>query len=334
MGERKAAALITDTVNKMRIILAYSGGPHSTHAIRWLTENHAAEVVTLTLDVGQGTELTAVRERALEAGALRAHVIEARDEMVRDYVLPALSAGALHEGAPPARALAQMLLARRLVDLARMEAATAVAHTSRGASTARSPLDVAIHALAPSLRVIAVPWPDSEPHVDANLWGRTIEWNQQATAAPYAITRAEVDCSEDPAFIEIEFDAGLPVRANGIEMPMLELIESIEIIAGAHGVGRVHSTNERSPIVEAPAAIVLYQALRHLEERVLSPDIVRTKAALARTYAELLVNGTWYSPAREALDAYLHALRPALTGSVRVELLKGACRVVVPMEVS
>ena len=321
----------------MRIVLAYSGGPHSTDAIPWLMENHAAEVVTLTLDVGQGTELTAVRERALEAGALRAHVIEARDEMVRDYVLPSLRAGAVYDGAPPAQALAQMLLAKRLVDLAGMEAASAVAYVSHDASADRpSRLDVAIHALAPSLRVIAVPLSGSHARggVDVNLWGRTIAGERETTATPYAITRAQSDCPEEPAFIEIEFDAGVPVRANGIEMPLVELIESIDIIAGAHGVGRVQTANESLSIVEAPAAIVLHRALRHLEEKVLSPDIGRTKSALARTYADLVVNGTWHSAAREALDDCVRELQPALTGSVRVELLKGACRVVVPMEVS
>jgi argininosuccinate synthase len=330
---------ITDLNNssKDRIVLAYSGTEQSTAAISWLRDTHEADVVTVTLDVGQGTELTAVRERALDAGALRAHVIEARDELVRDFVLPSLQAGALNEGGSPlAQPLVHMLLAKRLVDLARMEGAAAVAHPSRLVSRGSlSRLDIAIHALAPSLRVIAVPGSGSAAGsgVDVSLWGRTIEWDRDSGPAPYAITRAVTDCPEEPACIEIEFDAGVPVRANGIEMPLLELIESLEIIAGAHGVGRVEGTEDPVRIVEeAPAAVVLHTALRHLESSVLSPDVRRVRNDLARTYGALIVQGTWYSSAREVLDAYVRELQPALTGSVRVELLKGSCRIAEPGE--
>lgn len=325
----KEIAELTNS-SKDRIVLAYSGGAHSSAAMAWLRENFDADVVTLTLDVGQGTDLTAVRERALAAGAIRAHVIEARDELVRDYVLPSLQAGALFEGRfPLARALAHALLAKRLVDLAGMEGAVAVAHASRNSPPR---LDVAIHALAPSLRVITVDHLSRSPEggvADVNLWGRTIEWKRESGAAPYTLTRAIDDCPEDPAFIEIEFDGGLPVRANGIEMPMLELVESLEIIAGAHGVGRVEESDGALPIVEeAPAAVVLHTALRHLERGILPADVRRMKNELARTYADLLFHGTWYSPARQALDAYVRAFQPLLTGTVRVELLKATCRIV------
>lgn len=324
----KEIAELTNS-SKDRIVLAYSGGAHSSAAIAWLRENFDADVVTVTLDVGQGTELTAVRERALAAGAIRAHVIEARDELVRDYVLPSLQAGALYEGSfPLARALAQALLAKRLVDLAGMEGAVAVAHASRDNP---SRLDVALHALAPSLRVIAVePLSDSPAGrgVDVNLWGRTIDSEGEPGAVPYTLTRGVKDCPEEPALIEIEFDGGVPVRANGIEMPMLELVESLEIIAGAHGVGRVEGTGGTLRIVEeAPAAVVLHTAMRRLERGILTADVKRVKDDLARTYADLIFHGSWHSPARAALDAYVHQLQPRLTGSVRVELFKGICRV-------
>ncbi|MGB2715507.1 MAG: argininosuccinate synthase domain-containing protein [Vicinamibacterales bacterium] len=324
----KEIAELTNS-SKDRIVLAYSGGLQSAAAIPWLRENFDADVVTLTLDVGQGTELTAVRERALAAGAIRAHVIEARDELVRDYVLPSLQAGALYEGSfPLARALAQALLAKRLVDLAGMEGAVAVAHASRDNP---SLLDVAIHALAPSLRVIVAELPPGSPDgraVDVNLWGRTIDWERDLDAAPYTLTRAVNDCPEEPAFIEIEVDDGVPVRANGIEMPMLELVESLEIIAGAHGVGRVEGSGGTLRIVEeAPAAVVLHTALRHLESGVLPTEVRRVKNGLARTYANLIFRGSWHSPAREALHAFVRELQPRLTGSVRVELFKGNCRI-------
>jgi argininosuccinate synthase len=325
-------------LSKNRIVLAYSGGVYSSAAIGWLRDTFDADVVTLTLDIGQGGDLSAVRERALAAGAIRAHVIEARDEFVRDFILPSLHAGALLDQCfPLGHALAQALLAKRLVDLAEMEGAVAVAHASlRVPDGALSRLDIAIHALAPSLRVIVAPrsLPSPDGHlVHVNLWGRTVECDPESTAA-FTLTRAMSDCPDEPAFIEIDFEGGLPVRANDIEMPMLELIESLEIIAGAHGVGRVeHSRGGVLRLVaEAPAAMVLHTALRHLEASALPPEFRPLKNDLARTYADLVFHGCWYSPARRALDAYVRGFQTSLTGTVRVELFKGSCQVAQPVE--
>lgn len=319
--------------SKDRVVLAYSGGGCSSAAIRWLSDNFDDDIVTLTVDIGQGTDLTGVRERALAAGAVRAHVIEARDEFVREFVLPSLHAGALlDERVPLAQALSQALVAHRLVDLARMEGAIAVAHASPGVTPeSASRLDVAIHGVAPSLRVIVVPrsaGPTDGHGVDVNLWGRTMQCNADSTA-PYTLTRGVDECPDEPAFVDIEFDAALPVRANGIEMPMLELIESLEIIAGAHGVGRVESSG-RGPrlIAEAPAAVVLHTALRHLESTALPAEFRRLKSDLAATYADLVFRGCWYSGARQALDTYVRRFHTSLSGVVRVELFKGSCRVV------
>jgi argininosuccinate synthase len=319
---------------KHRIVLAYSGGVQSSAAIGWLRDTFAADVVTITLDLGQGTELTSVRERALAAGAIRAHVIEARDEFARGYVAPSLQAGALYEDCLPlSQALAQALLAKRLVDLARMEAAVAVAFVPHAVPAGtRSRLTVAVQALAPGLRLIEVPPATamSNGHaVDVNLWGRTIELKGAPGEPLYTLTRAVRDCPDEPAFIDIEFEAGLPVRANAIEMPMLELIESLEIIAGAHGVGRIAGRGCASSIVEeAPAAVVLHAALRHLETTTLPAEFRRVEIDLARTYADLIFHGNWHSPSREALDAYVQGFHPRLTGTVRVELFKGSCQIV------
>jgi argininosuccinate synthase len=276
-------------------------------------------------------DLTSVRERALEAGAIRAHVIEAREEFVHNYVLPSLRAGALYEGRLPlSNGLAHALIARRLVDLAGMEGAAAVACTATVASEA-SRLIIAVHALAPSQRVVVVPSAPSargRRDADVNLWGRTIDFGAEPVEEEYTLTRSIVDCADEPAFVDIEFDRGVPVRANGIEMPVLELIESLEIIAGAHGVGRLQETSNVPIREEAPAAVVLHAALRSLERTALPADFRRTKGELARTYANLIFHGNWHSPAREVLDAYVGAFLPLLTGTVRVELLRGACRIV------
>jgi argininosuccinate synthase len=319
--------------SKDRILLAYSGTARSSAAISWLRETTDAEVVTLTLDLGQRADLTSVRERALEAGAIRAHVIEAREDFVQNYVLPSLRAAALYEGRLPlSNALGQALLARRLVDLAGMEATAAVAFTAAAAEPSR--LSTALHALAPSLPGVVVPAAAAAQgrSVDVNLWGRTIAAGTEPIEEHYTLTRAVTDCPDEPAFVDIEFAAGVPVRANGIDMPILELIESLEIIAGAHGVGRTRAAGNLPLREEAPAALVLHAALGYLEATVLPADVTRTKAELARTYAHLIFHGNWHSPAREALDTCVAALQPQLTGAVRVELFKGACRIVAAPE--
>ena len=347
-----------------RIVLAYSGGLETSVAIPWLAATYDAEIITVTIDVGQGRELTDVRERALAAGATRAHVLDVRDEFARDYILPALQAGAIYEDRYPlATALGRPLLAKHLVGISRMEAATAIAHGCTGTSNEHIRLDISVHALDPSIRVIApariwgmsraevieyaqarnipVPITVASPYsTDANLWGRSIEYGalEDPWAEPpdeiYTLTRSPQECPDEPAYVEIDFEAGVPVRTNGIEMPLLELIESLETIAGAHGVGRIDMVENRlagvksREVYEAPAAVVLYTAHRELESLVIARDLERIKHDLARTYADLVYTGRWFSQTREAIDACVAAIQPRVTGSARLKLFKGHCRVV------
>jgi argininosuccinate synthase len=297
-----------------RIVLADSGGFDTAAEIAWLSEQHQAEVVTLTLDLGQGGELIDVRERALTAGAVRAHVIDAREDLVRDYVVPSLHAGALHHGQRPlAAALGRALIAKRLADVARMESTNLVAH---GAG-----LEVALSALNPSLARLPLRPPALDGRSgNVNLWGRSLP-----EGGSFTLTRAASDCPDEPAYLEIEFSHGIPVRANGIEMSMIELIESLEIIAGAHGVGRLE---EGALAHEAPAAVLLHEAHRDLEAAVIPPDLHRLKHDLARVYAQLVHEGRWFSPTREAIDAFVRTSQPSVTGTVRLRLFKGECSVV------
>ena len=329
-----------------RIVLAYSGSRETSLAIRWLVERHQAEVVTLTLDLGQGGELTDVRERALAAGAVRAHVIDAREELVRDYILPALQSGALYpEPERLAAPLAHALVAKRLVDIARMEGAAAVACGGAGAAgaPARARIAAAVAALDPALTVI-LPALDPEPPAsaaavpDTNIWGRSLEGGAaeqdgEMPDALFTLTRPAADCPDEPADVEIDFEAGAPVRANGIEMPLIELLESLDIIAGAHGVGRMTLAVSRDGttarvVHEAPAAVLLCAAHRALRSVLVPPDLDRLGQPLARAYADLALEGRWFSPEREAIDGFAVAVRRRLTGSVRLNLLKGQCRVV------
>jgi argininosuccinate synthase len=345
-------------------VVAYSGGLDTSVAIRWLAEQYGAEVVAVTLDIGQGRELADVRERALALGAVRAHVIDAREEFVRHYIIPALQAGALYEDRYPlATALARPLVAKRLVEIARMERASAIAHGCRGKGNDQVRLDVSARALDPDIKIIAparswdmspvqaleyarsrnLPVPsvaESSYSTDANLWGRSIECGvlEDPWAEPpddiYQLTRAPQDAPDEPAYVEIGFAAGVPVTANGIEMPLLELIESLDIIAGSHGVGRIDMVENRllgiksREVYEAPAATLLHAAHRELERLVIARDLERLKRDLGRTYADLVYNGLWFSQTREAIDAFVRTIQPRVTGSVRLKLFKGDCRIV------
>lgn len=346
-----------------RIVLAYSGSRDTSAAIPWLATCHRAEVIAVTLDLGQGSELADIRERALALGAVRAHVLDARDEFVRDYILPALQAGAIYEDRYLlATALGRPLIAKRLLDVARMEGASAVAHGRSGNANDQVRLDVSLRALDSSMRIASTP--DAAPasreeavaharergvalppaggpySTDANLWGRSIAFGLltdpwvEPPEEVYALTRAAKDCPDEPAFVTVDFQDGVPVRANGIEMPLLEMIESLETIAGAHGVGRIDMVENRlvglksREVYEAPAAVVLHTAHRELESLVITRDLERVKHDLARTYADLVYNGLWFSQARLAIDAFVRSIQSRVTGSVRLRLFKGDCRVV------
>ena len=283
---------------------------------------------------------------------------------MRDYIIPSLQAGAVYEGGYMlATALSRPLIAKRLVDIARMEGATAIAHGCTGKDNDQVGLDISARALEPSITVIApariwdmsrtdeieyaksrnirVPVSIESPYsVDANLWGRSIECGilEDPWAEPpeeiYTLTRRAKDCPDDPAYLDIEFERGVPVRANGIEMPLLELIESLDTIAGAHGVGRSDMVENRlvgiksREVYEAPAALILHTAHKELEKLVIPRDLDRLKSELARAYADLVYNGLWFSPTREAIDAFVASVQPRVTGAVRLKLFKGDVRVV------
>ena len=347
-----------------RIVLGYSGSLDTSVAIPWLAANHAAEVIAVTLDLGQAQDLTGLRERALSLGATRCHVIDSREEFLRDFVLPALQAGAVYEdGYPLATALGRPLIARRLVEMARMERAEAVAIGGATDSNDHLRLVVAIRALEPALPIVAptglwglsrqgvieyarahgVPVPGTalSPYsIDANLWGRSVAcgvlddpWTEPPDDI-YTLTRTPLHCPDEPAYLEIDFESGVPVRANGIEMSILELIESLETIAGAHGVGRIDLVENRvlgaksREIYEAPAAVVLHAAHSALAKLTIARDLDRLSHDMSRTYADLVYDGRWFSHAREAIDAFVRAVQPRITGSVRLKLFKGDCRVV------
>lgn len=328
------------------IVLAYSGGARSAAAVPWLIDRHRAEVVTVTLGLGQSGDLNEIRELALASGAARAHVIDARDEFARDIVLPSLKAGALSDTRyPMATALTRPLVAKTLVQIARIENAGQVAHGASGRDRRR--LSQPIATLNPALKEIAcaedaglaAPAAPSADRVDDNLWGRTIgRRGDDGSAAPedrlFKVTRNLDDASNKPAYVEIEFERGAAVGVNGVTMRFTEIIESLSTIAGEHGVGRldrikVKADGSRSrALYEAPAAVVLHLAHAELWRFVSSESQQRFDTAVSAAYVEAIDRGEWFDPLRTGLDAYVAATSEQMTGTIRVRLLKGAAQVV------
>jgi argininosuccinate synthase len=324
-----------------RVVLAYSGGLDITATVSWLAGTGQAEVVAVTVDLGQGRELESVRDRALSAGCVRAHVLDACAEFADHYVLPTLQAGAAGGLVGTlASALARPLIAVRLIEIARIEAASAVACDCPNGSDDLARTGVYVQDLAPGLELItpAAGW--RQARSDVNIWGRSVEGGalEDAGLEPpadcFTMTSDPASAPLSPAFVEISFEKGLPTAVNGVAMPFVDIIGSLNTIAGNAGVGRTDVIEDRLSghkvrvVCEAPAAVVLHQAHAGLEQLVSSRDLQRVKQGLAATYADLVHTGHWYSPLREALDAFVAKSQEPVTGTVRVRLFRGTSVVV------
>ena len=297
-----------------RIVLACSGGLDSSVAIPWLAEHHGAEVIAVIMDLGQGKEvLEEIRDRALATGALRAHVVDARDLYLRDYILRGLRAGMLwHRGASMASALAVPLIAEKLVEIARIEQARAVAHADPAG--AEAPIDTILRAIDPMLDVKA----------PAGEWAMTrpqqVEYAQQrgvmlpAEMIGGVAVRAPAPRPDEPAFVEVSFERGVPIAVNGVIMPLGDLIASLDILATAHGI--------------VPAALgLLHAAHAALQQAALGADADAFSAQVADQYVRVLREGSWFTPMRQALDAYVDSIQHSVVGVVRLKLFKGECTV-------
>ncbi len=351
-------------MDKPKVVVAYSGGLDTSVMVRWLIEKLGADVITATGDLGQKKELTGVKEKAYRTGASKAYVKDLTSEFVTGYVFPALKAGALYEQAyPMATSLGRPLLAKLLVDVARAEGATMVAHGCTGKGNDQVRFEVSVAALAPELKIIApvrewefksreeemayatrhgipVSATVGSPYsIDENLWGTAIECgvledpDVEPPADAYQRTVAPEDAPDTPEYVDIEFAGGIPVRLNGEVTDPVELIDVLNTVAGAHGVGRIDLVENRlvgiksREIYEAPAATVLHFAHTELERLTLDKSVFHMKAQLAAEYANLVYNGLWFSPLRTALDAFMDETQKAVTGKVRVKLFKGSVAV-------
>jgi argininosuccinate synthase len=349
-----------------KVVLAYSGGLDTSVCLKWLQEEYKAEVITFTADLGQGKELDPVEAIAKGTGAIKVYIEDLREEFVREYVFPALQAGAIYESKYMlATALARPLIGKRLAEIADAEGADAVAHGCTGKGNDQVRFDVTAMALNPGLKVIAPvrEWSmksrdeeieyakrhnipitvtkESPYSIDANLWGRSIECGvlEDPWAEPpedvYEITVSPEEAPERPTYIEIEFQSGVPVKLDGEDIPPVKLIDILTEIGGANGVGRVSYVEDRlvgiksRETYECPAAAILFAAHKALEELTLDRETIRYKEEkISHEYSRLVYYGLWFSPLREALDAFVNVSQRNVTGMVRVKLYKGTCSVV------
>jgi len=295
---------------KKRVILAYSGGPASSVAIPWLAEHHDAEVVAIIVDLGQREALDSGRQRAIASGAVRAHVLDWRETYVRNFVLPVVQSGAVtpeHQDLPDA--LGRPLVAKALVEIAAIEAATAVAHAAKS-KTDGSRITSSVLALNPALEVIetALAWEFTPKALAAFAKARGIpevSGGLPAGAKPLGPI--------SPAYVTLDFRTGVPTRVNGVEMDLVDLAESLETICEPHGVA---------------GTVALARTHAALQHEVMPADLASLMPEMRKKYAALITSGKWFTKSREAIDAMMATLQANVNGSARVKIQQGTCEVV------
>jgi len=349
---------------KERVVLAYSGGLDTSVAIRWIQDKYSADVVTVTVDVGQQEDLAKIEHNSKAVGAVRHYSIDAKEEFVEDYIYPAIKANALYGGKYPlSTALARPLIVNKLVEIARKEKATAVAHGSTGKGNDQVRFDVSTKALAPELKIIApirewnlsrdeeikyaeknkipIPVSLSRPYsIDQNLWGRSIEagvLEDPAKPPPediYEWTVSPEKAPTEPEYVSVGFEKGVPVTVNGEKMAPLEIVERLNAKAGSHGVGRIDHMEDRligiksRECYECPAATVLLDAHKELEKTVLTRHELQFKQQVEAQWSFLVYAGLWMEPLREDLDRFIDKTQERVTGEVKLKLYKGSVSVV------
>jgi len=333
-------------------------------AIRWLQQKYDLDVIAVSVNVGQPGDLQEAVDRALRIGAVKAYAFDATEEFVTEYIAPSLKANALYMGAYPlATSIARPLIAKTMVEIAKKEGAKYIAHgcTAKGNDQVR--FDVSIAALAPEIKIIApmrewvmtreeeieyarqndVPIKVKKecPYsTDENIWGRSCECGilEDAMAEPpkdaFEWTTDPLDAPDAPEYIEIDFRKGLPAGLDGTEMPMTDIIKRLNQLGGKHGYGRVDHIEDRlvgiksREVYEAPAALMLINAHKDLEKMVLTKDVLNFKRGVEQRYSELCYDGLWFSPLKNALDAFVAETQEHVEGTVRVKLYKGSATIV------
>jgi len=348
-----------------KIVLAYSGGLDTSVILSYLKEKYQAQVITYTANLGQGSSLDFIEEKAKKTGASKVYIEDLREEFSLNYVLPSLQAGALYEGKYPlATALARPLITKGLIRVAEKEEAQAIAHGCSGKGNDQVRFEVTAKALNPEITILApvrewelksreeeiryaqehnipVEVTEEAPYsIDRNLWGVSIEcgilenpW-KEPPCDTYQVTRSPQEAPDEPTYIEVEFKGGMPIGLNAENYRLVELIEKLNEEGGENGVGRIDLIENRlvgiksREIYEAPAALILHLAHKELERLTLDKDTLHFKELISQRYSELIYDGLWESPLRRALDAFVRETQKTVTGTVRIKLFKGSCEVV------
>lgn len=348
-----------------KVVLAYSGGLDTSIIIPWLREHYQCEVVGFAADIGQGQELSGLDDKAKKSGASKCIIADLRQEFCTDYLFPMLQAGAVYEGRYLlGTAIARPLIARRMMDLVESEGADAVAHGCTGKGNDQVRFELTFKALDPTIRVIA-PWREwtirsredalryarehdipvtSAPGKlfshDRNLWHLSSEGGilEDPWSAPpqnlFQLTVDPLEAPNTPEMVEIDFVSGIPTGVNGKMLDPVTLLETLNSLGGQHGIGRVDIVENRlvgmksRGVYETPGGAILYAAHQAIESLVLDAATFHYKESIAPKYAELIYNGLWFTPLREALDAFVQETQRNVTGTARVQLYKGNATVV------
>ncbi len=346
-----------------RIVLAYSGGLDTSVAIKWLIEKYGCEVITVTVDVGQEEDFKEIEERAYKIGAVRHYTIDAKEEFVNNYIAKAIKANALYEKKYPlGTSLARPLIAEKVVEIAKREAADAIAHgcTSKGNDQVR--FDITIRALASELKIITpvriwgmtrseeieyakkhgIPIPEIHKRfsIDENLWSRSIEGSElddPMNEVPEDALKWVVPPRKAPdkiEYVELEFERGLPIKINGEKMNLLRIIQLMNRIAGSYGYGIIDHIENRvvgfksREVYEAPAALSIIEAHQDLEKITYTPHEWRFKQYVDMVWSDLVYQGLWIEPLRQELDKLIDELNRWITGTVKLKLYKGSLMIV------
>ncbi len=351
-------------MTRKRCVLAYSGGLDTSVAIQWLKENKGVDVIALAVDVGQERQdLDVVRAKALAIGAIESIVKDVREEFVEDFLSKALRANALYENKYPlVSALSRPIIVKHLVEEAHRHGATCIAHGCTGKGNDQVRFEVGIAALDPDIEVIApvrewelrtreqemeyaeahgipVPTTKESPYsIDDNLWGRAIEcgvledpWVEPPEDIYTLTADSRAGACDEPEYVELSFEQGLPVALDGEPMRFHDIIVRMNEIAGRHGFGRIDMIENRligvksREIYEVPGALTLITAHKALEDLCLEREVLHYKLGIEQKWAELVYNGMWFSPLKEALDGFIDTTQKLVTGDVRLRFYKGSC---------